>query len=420
MSLQEIKHITGGMFIPDKYDADLLSRLDNQNFAVMLNRTGSLKLDSAATAVLDAMIKTETPNILIVCPENRMWEWYAGLFIRLGIEFKYAAEDTIVFVSKTTANLFIAADKPSVCAVPDNYWDLLVIDSAESFDSLVEDSYPNLNDIKAKNLLLFALCFRGYDGFDNGALKLVGRILKRLTKDAQAIFFNIESELNLQIIGYENDRQKLDRLMSELEEIIKSPESCAVIYFREKSTMDAVHSAITGEKRNILGYIKRVTAQGADNAGLYNYLNCKPATHYNIILARDDIMSGFPFTSNISHIINYEGGELCTMFQRFLRRGKNFKINPTFILFENELHLDFYGKELKRALGIVKKNAELYGVSMDGTLKESEVETLMREGVSDCVKIVTDYYIWKRSIKINPVSYDKFLEDLGRGTDNGL
>ncbi|MCL2086749.1 MAG: hypothetical protein FWH05_04045 [Oscillospiraceae bacterium] len=421
----------------------------------ILNMAGKPKLDLAAREIFNTLSKGEKPCILIVCPEYKMFEWHSGLMVRLGLEFKFFSADTINFVSKTTANLLIAADR---FPLPDCEWDLLFLDTTESKnlpssantlifsigeppeevtqeempetqvnesdnffeppDEKVDESHETQTD---ENDNPFGLSLETPSDESEKA-NVSDELLETIDELSEALgeltdIPCVPSEgvtpqtfsyrVDCESLSYSDNEDRLTLLLTRLADVIDDPYGSSVVYFNEKQSMDEVHAAI--KARFSYALVKKVSGMTVDGAALNNYLNGGFERVPKIILAFDNIASGFNFVPMITHIFNYDSTDnLCRLLSRFLRRGEDFDRTPTMYFFEplSEEHQDIT-KEFSLYAQRVMQKQEGTGAEISGfNLTQSEFDNAIE---SDCISVVKTFFDWKNAGKESPISYKQFL-----------
>ncbi|MCH5324536.1 MAG: hypothetical protein J1E39_04910 [Eubacterium sp.] len=173
--------------------SDPLSRVCNDRlrrfgFCFVLDEYGTDVTKTMQLAIIDTLVEKELPNILIICPQNLMYNRYSDIVTGCGADFKMlnSSPGTIEYFSELTSNMYIASVaslkggsevlKKSCEAVT---WDLVIIDATLSVNGIDEKLYTDKLGIKTDKLLIFAPFPVGRDG-DRGAL---GRTAAALLAD---------------------------------------------------------------------------------------------------------------------------------------------------------------------------------------------------------------------------------------------
>ncbi|MCL2019022.1 MAG: hypothetical protein FWG70_04610 [Oscillospiraceae bacterium] len=148
---------------PDPNASAIAEKLSVHGYAIALNRMEEGKLQTAELCIHDVLVQNESPNIVIVCPESRVNNWYCSLLWDMGVEFKYIGvfERSLDIFSPSISNCCIASAESLLCGGSvlceagnaGFIWDLMIIDLPHLNDAAIGD-YAKSVKTKTKKLLV--------------------------------------------------------------------------------------------------------------------------------------------------------------------------------------------------------------------------------------------------------------------------
>lgn len=188
----------------DPYAPEVLKKLAKHNYALVLNRMETGKIQTVQLCVHDALIQYENPNIVIICPEHLLKSWYSTLLWEMGAEFKYFGvyEKSANLFSGMLANLCLVSSESitrdkenSVLGNPETIWDLMIIDIPVD-DKTELKTYIDYVKSQAKKLLISAPASARYGAEYENMTELVKALLHRKRKDDTSEEIKIKVPVN--------------------------------------------------------------------------------------------------------------------------------------------------------------------------------------------------------------------------------
>lgn len=210
MKTEEIKWILYHDRNTDPVSRSCNDRLRRFGFCFVLDEYGSDISRTAQLAILDTMLQKELPNILMICPQNLMFNRYGEMITGCGADFKLltSSEGTIEYFAENSSNMYIASEKALTggsevlkLACGKLVWDLVIIDATLSVNGIDEKLYTRNLRIKTNKLLIFAPFPAGRNG-DGGALN---RTAAAMLNDENAANLALNTKIDKDCIAFEHD-----------------------------------------------------------------------------------------------------------------------------------------------------------------------------------------------------------------------
>lgn len=162
--------------------------LDKYGFALIFNEFGSEKLTKVELCIFNLIRNKDRANILLVCPDHEMYNWYRILVTGIGIDFKIitGSDNSLLFFSQEISNLHIVSQSTyKALSSNENYrkaiendfaWDLLIIDEEQNIGGIDYDSYCK-SLTKTENFILIASMPLIKKGDRDGLLELIKTVM---------------------------------------------------------------------------------------------------------------------------------------------------------------------------------------------------------------------------------------------------
>jgi hypothetical protein len=197
------------------YNLSVPERLRSFGYALVFDEFGNGKTDKAQLCIhhIITAIDNEnamrsrseaekSPNILIICPESLLQNWYSSLVSEMGADFKFISDlgDTVSFYSKSMSNLLIISaeqlkqskqvkqpgmsvkmESQGITGDSKQVWDLMIIDASASVAGADWEGYYENCSNKAHKILVFAPNPFPYD--EDLSSSMLKRMLRRFLYD---------------------------------------------------------------------------------------------------------------------------------------------------------------------------------------------------------------------------------------------
>ena len=212
--MRDLKWIACESVSLNPYNLSVVERLRDFGYALVFDEFGNGKTDKAQLCIYSVISRVSEagrkPNILIVCPESLLQNWYSSLISEIGLDFKFITDsgDTVSFYSPDISNMLIISDeqlRQTKNAKMDKFdvrwiindsklvWDLMIIDAGLPVYGADWDNYCDNCGNQTRELLVFSPCPFPYDeDLSSSSLK---KMLSQLLYDPE----HKESVENLEI-----------------------------------------------------------------------------------------------------------------------------------------------------------------------------------------------------------------------------
>lgn len=192
MSEMGVKGIVWDKISLNAENIAFMRKLEKFDCAVVMDEQGSDKPGKAQLAVLNTVLETKKPSILLITTEKLMYGWYQSLLSGIGADFKFitANENSINYFSPKISNLYIASETAGGNPIfgkikeAELVWDLVIIDGGLSKEGINTDRILNSFDIKTKKLVVFAAYIKSVHGEAEKLSKLPEKFLEDRAKAA--------------------------------------------------------------------------------------------------------------------------------------------------------------------------------------------------------------------------------------------